>query len=75
MSGYKNVTAVVKNSQAEKAGLKSGDIIISVEENTLGEKESLGEIIQNYLPGQKIKMTIVREDKEKGIEVTLGKTE
>lgn len=75
LSGYKNVTAVVKNSQAEKAGLKSGDIIISVEENTLGEKESLGEIIQNYLPGQKIKMTIVREDKEKGIEVTLGKTE
>jgi S1-C subfamily serine protease len=75
LSGYKNMTAIVKGSQAEKAGLKLGDIIVAVEEDTIGAGESLSEIIQNYDSGQKIKLTIVRDGEEKVIEVVLGKSE
>lgn len=72
LSGYKNKTAVAKGSPGEKAGLKSGDIILSVEDESVGIK-TLGEIIQTYRPGQKIKITLTRDGKERMVEVILSK--
>ena len=72
LSGYKNKTAVAKGSPAEKAGFKSGDIILAVEDESVGLK-TLGEIIQTYKPGQKIKITAIRDEKERVLEAILGK--
>jgi len=75
LSGYKNMTAIVKGSPAEKAGLKLGDIIVAIEDDMIGVEKSLGEIIQNYDPGQKIKITFIRDGQNKTVEVTLGKSD
>ncbi|HRY63535.1 MAG TPA: S1C family serine protease [Patescibacteria group bacterium] len=75
ISGDKNIAAIVKNSPADKAGLKTGDIIMAVEDERLGADKSLGEIIQTYSAGQKIKMTVMSGGEEKAVEVTLGKVE
>ncbi len=75
LSGYKNLTAVVKGSPADKAGLKVGDIILSIEDETLNGSKTLGQIIQEYTPGETIKLLVLRKGKEKNIEVTLGKLE
>ncbi len=48
ISGDKNIAAVAKNSPGDKAGLKTGDIIVAIEDETLGAGQSLGEIIQSY---------------------------
>jgi len=50
---------------AEKAGLKDGDVIVKIDSTPLDEKINLTELIQKKKPGEEIKMTILREGKEK----------
>src|SRR3989338_3404259 len=73
LSGYKNLLAVAKNSPADKAGLQVGDIILMVEDEPVNGRTTLTQMIQEYEPGQILKLTIVRNDKEKAVEVLLGK--
>lgn len=67
------IHSLVKNSPAHKAGLKINDIILKVENYILDEKNPLNELIQEYLPGDVIKITFLREKEEKTIEVKLEK--
>lgn len=64
--------AVQKNSSAAKAGLREGDIIVSIDNIDLNKDNDLASIIQNYIAGDKINLVYLREDKESQIEVTLG---
>ncbi len=75
LSGYKNLTAVAKNSPAAKAGLRVGDIILSVEDEPLNGHKTLAQIIQEYNPGDVVEMTILRAGQEKKVEVELGEVE
>lgn len=75
LTGEKNVTAVIKNSPADKAGLKVGDIITFVEDELVNSQKTLTEIIQAYEPGEKLKFTISRDGQEMAMEVELGKLE
>lgn len=63
--------AVKKGSSAEKAGLKEGDIIISVDSINLDEVNDLADVIQSYAVGDKINLTIIRDGAEKEVEVIL----
>ena len=64
--------AVKKNSPADQAGLKEGDIILSVDNINLDNFNSLADIIQNYVAGDKINLVILRAGGEKEFAVTLG---
>ncbi len=64
--------AVKKNSSAEKAGLREGDIIISVGNIILNEFNNLADIIQNYAAEDKITIEIIRSGVAEKIEVILG---
>ncbi|MBI4779314.1 serine protease [Candidatus Falkowbacteria bacterium] len=64
--------AVKKGGPAEKAGLKEGDIIISVDGINLDKANNLVDIIQSYAAGDKINLLIMRDSAEKVVEVTLG---
>ncbi len=68
----KGETAVVSGSPADKAGLKSGDIIIKIEAEAVNGRHNLTELIQEYKSGQKIKVTVLRDTEEKEFEVELG---
>jgi serine protease Do len=73
LSGYNNLTAVVKGSPASNAGLLVGDIIVSVEDEIVNGRKTLAQIIQAYDPGDSLKITLIRDGKEKAVEIILGK--
>ncbi|MCD6500918.1 trypsin-like peptidase domain-containing protein [bacterium] len=64
--------AIVPGSQAEKAGLREGDIILEVDGEKITLQNSLAKIIRAYNPGDKLVLKILRGDKEITIEATLG---
>ncbi|MDP2737088.1 MAG: PDZ domain-containing protein [bacterium] len=66
----KNV-AIKKGSSAEKAGLREGDIIISVDNINLDKANNLADIVQGYAVGDKINLVIMRDGAEKAVEVIL----
>ena len=72
---YKNLLAVAKGSPADKAGLQVGDIITMIEDEPVNGRVTLTQMIQEYEPGQKIKLIIIRNNQEQKIEVELGKIE
>lgn len=72
LSGFKNLTAVTKNSPADRAGLQVGDIILRVEDELVNGRKTLAQMIQEYEPDQTLKLIILRNNKEKVIEVELG---
>jgi serine protease Do len=63
--------AIVPNSPAAKAGLKTGDIITKINDKNLSLKQPLADIIAQYKINDKIELTIIRDGKEDKISLTL----
>ena len=73
------VAEVSKDGAAEAAGIRKGDIILSIDGVAIDSSARLSEIIGKHRPNDKVKISIKRDGKVKQIEVTLrnraGKTE
>ena len=54
------IASVVKNSPADKGGLKSGDIIININNKKVGNGRALLNIISESQPDQSIEIEIIR---------------
>ena len=66
------LTNVTKNGPSDKAGLKDGDIVISVDDNiVMSYNDFLGEV-RKHQAGDKIKILVSRERKQVEFEVKLG---
>ena len=63
--------AVVKNSPADKAGIKENDIILAVNSDKLAEKKDLADIIQLYKAGEEVELTCLRKNQEHKAKVLL----
>jgi serine protease Do len=68
------VKRVKKGSAAEKAGLKIGDIIISVEGETVQESQRLAEILEDFEPTSTVEWVIKRGAAEVKLMVPLQET-
>jgi len=71
------VKTVQANSPAFEAGIKNGDIILEVDDQTVVSTNRFYNIISEYKPEQKVSVKIIRTtstaaDKEMTIDVTLG---
>lgn len=64
--------AIFPGSAAEKVGLREGDIVLEFNNEKITPENSLAKIIMKYNPGDKVVLKILRNNKEKIIEVTLG---
>ena len=64
---------VTDESAAEKAGLKSGDIIVKIDEKKIEDPEDVTSTIRKHKPNDKITITYKRNDKEAKATATLGK--
>lgn len=63
--------AIDANSPASKAGLKSGDQILAINNDSISAFRSLTSIIQGYRIGDKVTAKILRNDKELDIDISL----
>ncbi len=71
VSSQNNSSAVVKNSPADKAGIRLNDIILEINSIKIDENNSLRKVIQKYKVGDNIKVKILRGDSETEINITL----
>ena len=69
------VLEVQDGSPADKAGLKKGDLIIKIEDDNIKSIASFRYTLYKYEPGQEIKITYIRNGKEKTVKVTLTENE
>ena len=67
------ITQVNEDTPAEKAGLKDGDIILSVDGRESRNRSMLRNVISLSEVGQEVELAIVREGKEKNVAVKLEK--
>jgi len=67
------VAEVVKNSPAEKAGIKRGDIIVAINGKTVKSVDELPRLVAKVKPGSKSRVTIFRHGKEIVKTVLIGK--
>ena len=65
------VTDVVEGGAAEAAGIKTGDVIIRLDNNAINGKAELMEAVGQKNPGEKANVVILRDGKEIEIPLTL----
>lgn len=69
------INNVTKNSGAEKAGIKKGDIIIQLDDQKINSFSALSSYLNSKRPNDVIQVTFLRDNKEKTVEVKLTKKE
>jgi Do/DeqQ family serine protease len=69
------INKVTKNSGAEKAGLKKGDIIKKLDSQNINTYAELSGYISAKRPNDKVQVTFVRDGETKSVPVTLIKNE
>lgn len=63
--------SILPDSPAAKADLREKDIITKVNNDTIDEKNSLVSVLGRYPVGEKVKLTVMRDNKEISVDVTL----
>jgi S1-C subfamily serine protease len=66
------VKRVMTGSPAAEGGLLVGDVIVSVDDQTIESADVLTEIVQAHEPGDVISITVLRNDSERTLEIELG---
>jgi serine protease DegQ len=67
------IAGVLRNSPAEKAGLKPGDILLQINGNKVTDSSTMLNLIANLKPDEKATLRIARDQREFDIIVTIGK--
>lgn len=64
------ITEVAKGSSADKAGMKEGDVIVAIDGTDVKSGSAVKVKVNTFHPGDKAKVKIIRDGKEKELEVT-----
>ncbi|MBC3918418.1 Do family serine endopeptidase [Undibacterium sp. CY18W] len=67
------IAGVIRGGPADKAGMKPGDILIAIEGKTVGDTTQMLNLVAQLKPGNKAKITVLRDTKEPTLEVLIGK--
>ena len=70
-SGAK-ITSVESGSPADKAGLKTNDVVIAIDGKTTAQGSALTGYVRQYSANDKVKLTVIRDSKKQDIDVTLA---
>lgn len=64
--------SVVAGSPADQAGLQEKDVITHVDNNTVDKTHNLTSLLDQYQPGDKITLTVIRDGKSQKVDATLA---
>jgi len=64
--------SVIEGSAGDKAGLKAGDVITAINGEKVSDLKQYSDALKKFKPGDKIKLTILREGKSVVIPLVLG---
>lgn len=67
------IAAVVQGGPADKAGVKPGDVLVSVDNQVISDTTALLNAIAQLKPGAEVKMKVIRRGKPAEIAVMIGK--
>lgn len=65
------IATVDQKSPAAKAGLKEGDIILTIDQQSLNKMKELYQFLSSKQPGDKVEIAFLREGKEMKVEVEI----
>ena len=69
------VADVTQGGPAEKAGLRSGDVIVSFDGRDVSDEHDLPQIVASTKPGKNVEVVVIRDGKEAKIPVTIAEME
>jgi len=67
------IAGVLKGGPADKAGMRPGDIMISVDDKKVGDMAGMLNQISQLSPGKKVRIVVLRQNREIALFVTIGK--
>ena len=67
------IQSITKESAAEKAGLKKGDVIVKIDNRKIDAAEDVTDAIRAHKPGDKVAITYMRDSKEHKATAELGR--
>lgn len=69
------VANIVAGGSGEEAGIRAGDVITSIQDIPVNSVSELHEQISKYRPGDKVNVSLMRDDKEVNVALTLKSLE
>jgi serine protease Do len=73
------IISALEKGPAEKAGIKADDVLLKINDYKVADKSETEDLhnavkeVGKYKPGEKVKITVKRGEKEMTIEVTVGR--
>ncbi|MDP9246452.1 MAG: trypsin-like peptidase domain-containing protein [Chloroflexota bacterium] len=67
------VTQILTGSPASQAGIKAGDVITKINDASIDGTHPISSILLHTRPGDKVKLTIIRDGKQQTVDLTLGR--
>lgn len=67
-----DITNITKESAAEKAGLKIGDVITKINDKKVEDPESLSDVVTSFKPKEEVTVYYKRDGKDGSVKATLG---
>ncbi len=67
------ITEVIRNSPADQAGIKAGDILVAIDGTPIEDWNAMLETVANLPPGRGVTVRLVRNGAEASVRVKIGK--
>jgi serine protease DegQ len=67
------IAGVLRGGPADKAGVKPGDILLSVADKPVSDTVSMLNLVAQLTPGEKVRLTVLRKSSEAAIDITVGR--
>jgi serine protease DegQ len=67
------IAGVVRNGPADRAGIRPGDILLTVDGKSVASTNDMLNLIADLRPGEKARMTVMRKNRQATLDVKVGK--